>query len=209
MLYADGAAGQDTLAAAAERAAALDSQHLAGQQLREVKQRQYTLHQELDQLKADVSRLLRSCGCCTWSCHFVLQSAVTQSAALVGRKASCTSPSHILTLVAHCLQIRKAGDDIVRQKREHRQAVIRRAHIVASTLVSAGGELKQLLPHNLLFDAIVIDEVTDMYHKCCCACGCCGHCPQLAVQCHVTGVSPSLPFRMCTCRQPKPSNPQH
>ena len=62
-------------------------------------------------------------------------------------------------LGAHRLQIRKAGDDIVRQKREHRQAVIRRAHVVASTLVSAGGELKQLLPHNLLFDAIVIDEV--------------------------------------------------
>jgi hypothetical protein len=59
----------------------------------------------------------------------------------------------------HRLQIRKAGDDIVRQKREHRQAVIHRAHVVASTLVSAGGELKQLLPHNLLFDAIVIDEV--------------------------------------------------
>lgn len=54
--------------------------------------------------------------------------------------------------------IRKAGDDIVRQKREHRQAVIRRADVVASTLISAGGELKQLLPHNVLFDAVVIDE---------------------------------------------------
>lgn len=58
------------------------------------------------------------------------------------------------------LQIRKAGDDIVRQKREHRQAVIRRADVVASTLISAGGELKQLLPHNVLFDAVVIDEVS-------------------------------------------------
>ena len=90
MLHADDAARQDTLVAAVERAAALDAQHLASQQLREVKQRQYTLHQELDQLKADVSRLLLSCGCCTWSCHFVLQSAAAQSAALVGRKASCT-----------------------------------------------------------------------------------------------------------------------
>lgn len=54
MLHADGAAGHDTLAAAAERAAALDARHLASQQLREVKQRQYALHQELDQLKAHV-----------------------------------------------------------------------------------------------------------------------------------------------------------
>lgn len=75
-----------------------------------------------------------------------------------------------LTLTACCLQIRKAGDDIVRQKREHRQAVIRRAHVVASTLVSAGGELKQLLPHNLLFDAIVIDEVVDVHHDRYCYC---------------------------------------
>ena len=55
---ADGAAGKDTLVAAAERAAALDAQHLASQQLQEVKHRQYALHQQLDQLKADVSSLL-------------------------------------------------------------------------------------------------------------------------------------------------------
>lgn len=57
-------------------------------------------------------------------------------------------------------QIRRAGEDIQRQKKEHRQAVIRRADIVAATLVSAGGELRQLLPPDMLFDAVVIDEVS-------------------------------------------------
>ncbi len=57
------------------------------------------------------------------------------------------------------VQIRKAGEDVTRQRREHRQAVVRHADVVLATLISAGGELKQLLPANMLFDTVIIDEV--------------------------------------------------
>lgn len=155
-LHTGGASAQAMPASAAERAAALDAATLASQQLREVKQRQYTLHQELDQLKADVSSCLWLAAAALAVCHPCDVSVQDSKQAYM---AAGNHRRYYMLMQPTALQIRNAGDDIVRQKREHRQAVIGHAHVVASTLVSAGGELKQLLPHNLLFDAVVIDEV--------------------------------------------------
>ena len=66
----DDAAAQGTSAAAAQRANEMGALLVASQHLQQVKQRQYILHQELDQLKADVSPLLGCgrCNCLCWRC---------------------------------------------------------------------------------------------------------------------------------------------
>jgi hypothetical protein len=51
-------------------------------------------------------------------------------------------------------------DAVQREGKEVRQRVVVAAHVVACTLSSAGGELAALLPPDVRFDALIIDEVT-------------------------------------------------
>ena len=49
-------------------------------------------------------------------------------------------------------------DTVQREGKEVRRRVVASAHVVACTLSSAGGELAALLPPDVRFDALIIDE---------------------------------------------------
>jgi len=49
-------------------------------------------------------------------------------------------------------------DAVHREGKEVRRRVVALAHVVACTLSSAGGELAALLPPDIRFDALIIDE---------------------------------------------------
>ncbi len=49
-------------------------------------------------------------------------------------------------------------DAVHREGKEVRRRVVSSAHVVACTLSSAGGELAALLPPDIRFDALIIDE---------------------------------------------------
>ena len=60
-------------------------------------------------------------------------------------------------------------DAVHREGKEVRQRVVTSAHVVACTLSSAGGELAALLPPDVRFDALIIDEArSKMQPACCC-----------------------------------------
>ena len=50
-------------------------------------------------------------------------------------------------------------DAVQREGKQVRQRIVVAAHVVACTLSSAGGELTALLPPDVRFDALIIDEV--------------------------------------------------
>jgi len=49
---------------------------------------------------------------------------------------------------------------VERQNKELRRTVLLRAGVVACTLSAAGGELRDLLPKDAKFSALIIDEVS-------------------------------------------------
>ena len=57
-------------------------------------------------------------------------------------------------------QVASGRDAVQREGREVRQRVVATAHVAACTLSSAGGELAALLPSDVRFDALIIDEVS-------------------------------------------------
>ena len=62
------------------------------------------------------------------------------------------------------VQRKVAVEAVERQSRELRRAVLLRAQVVACTLSAAGGELKDLLPKDARFNALIIDEVAPPAH---------------------------------------------
>ena len=95
---------------------------------------------------------------------------VSKSMQRLQRLVSICTHQIVLVSMASCIpagpnqasvhpQVASGRDAVQREGKDVRQRVVVAAHVVACTLSSAGGELAALLPPDVRFEALIIDEV--------------------------------------------------